>query len=503
MRKIRWPVLCFALTLGFQWVSAVGAQQPREKQPASRLMDPEFWRRQALRDLIPYWAEHAPDPENGGFFMNLSRDWKPLPPWDKVPALISRHVFGFSAAYLLSGDPKYLDIARRGAEYLIGHAWDPEYGGWFDKLTPDGKPFVETKSIPLELYTNVGLTLYYIASGEEMALELVQRSVDIQRTHGLDTKTGGYVQALNRDLSVADYGKNKHAHYGYIGSLLLNLYLGTRDSHVLAWEKELADISLAKMVDRYSWIHGFRSRFDRDWERTPALVDGREFVSVGAELTAALAFLRLYHQSGDPKYLAAGRRLGDQVTRFGFDRERGCWYDLIETVPPHRPVARPVVWWWVQIYGAFLQLQLYRVTGDPAYLETFRESEEFFIKYMRDREQGGVFGSVTPEGSLIGEGHKASDSEWHTSYHEMEHALLNCLYLNLYVNRTPAVLHYRLDGSKDGPRTHFVSLVDDPGVRIKAVTMDGQPWTEFDAVMRSVNVPAGAGHAVRVTFAAN
>jgi hypothetical protein len=73
----------------------------------------------------------------------------------------------------------------------------------------------------------------------------------------------------------------------------------------------------------------------------------------------------------------------------------------------------------------------------------------------------------------------------------------------MYVNRTPAVLHYRLDGSKDGPRTHFVSLVDDPGVRIKAVTMDGQPWTEFDAVMRSVNVPAGAGHAVRVTFAAN
>jgi len=98
----------------------------------------------------------------------------------------------------------------------------------------------------------------------------------------------------------------------------------------------------------------------------------------------------------------------------------------------------------------------------------------------------------------VGEGRKASDSEWHTSYHEMEHALLNYLYLNLYVNRTPAVLHYRLDG----PGTHFVSLVDDPAVGISAVTMDGRPWQDFDGAKRSVNVPAGKAHAVRVTFVA-
>ena len=470
--------------------------RPAFAQPQARLMSPEFWRDQAIKDLIPRWAAHAPDPENGAFFMNLSRDWKPLPPWDKVPALISRHVFGFSAAYLLSGDPRYLEIARQGADYLYGHAWDPKWGGWFDRLTREGNPLVETKNIPLQLYTNVGLALYYITSGDEQALSLVRKSVDIQRTKAFDAKAGGYVQALGRDLSVVDYGKNKHAHYGYIGSLLLNLYLATRDPEVLAWEKELADISLEKMLDRYGWIHGFRSRFDRDWQRTPALIEGREVVSVGAELTAALALLRLYHQTSDPKYLAAGRKLGDQTILWGFDRGRGAWYDLIATAPPYRPVANPIVWWWVQIYGAFLQLQLYHVTGDDAYLESFRKSEEFFVDHMDDREQGGIFGSVTPDGRVIGEGRKASDSEWHTSYHEMEHALLNYLYLNLYVNRTPATLHFLLDG----PRTHFVSLVDDPSVRIAGVTMDGRPWTDFDAARCSVNVPNGTGHSVQVSF---
>jgi len=465
-------------------------------QARARLLAPEFWRVQALKDLIPFWAEHAPDPEGGGFFMNLSRDWRPLPPYDQVPALVSRHVFGFSAAYLLSGEPKYLDVARRGAEFLFAKAWDPDYGGWFDKLTRDGRPLVETKSISLQLYTNVGLTLYYVASGDDRALAFVRKSVDIQRTKGRDPEFGGYVQALNRDLTVLDDGKNKHAHYGYVGSLLLNLYLATRDPEVLAWEKELSDLSLEHLTDRHGWLHGFRSRLDREWKMTPALVDGREVVSTGAQLTGALAFLRLYHQSGDRKYLEAGRRLGELVTRYGFDPERGCWYDLLEAAPPHRPVAKPVIWWWVQIYGSFLQLQLHQATGDPACLDRFRKSEEFYDSRFRDRERGGVFGSVAPDGAFLGEGRKASDSDWHTSYHELEHALLNYLYLSLYVNKTRATLHYRLDG----PRTHHVSLVDDPSVRIVGVEMDGRPWTDFDVVKCTVNVPAGAGHAFQVTF---
>jgi mannose/cellobiose epimerase-like protein (N-acyl-D-glucosamine 2-epimerase family) len=188
-------------------------------------MEAEFWKRQALADLIPYWDKHARDSEFGAFHMNLSRDWKPRPPWEKLPPLVSRHVFGFSAAFLLSGNDRYLEVARRTAEYLLAHAWDSQHGGWFDRLARDGNVSVETKSVANQLYTNVGLTALYMVTGDKQVLSRVQKSVSIQRKRAHDDQFGGYAQALSRDLSVLDDGKNKHAHFSYVGSLLLNLYV--------------------------------------------------------------------------------------------------------------------------------------------------------------------------------------------------------------------------------------------------------------------------------------
>jgi len=92
-----------------------------ERGAENDLMDGSFWRTQILDELIPYWYAHVRDQEFGAFYTNLSRDWQPQSPWDKIPAMISRQVFSFSAAYLLSGEEKYLEVAREGVGYLLEH----------------------------------------------------------------------------------------------------------------------------------------------------------------------------------------------------------------------------------------------------------------------------------------------------------------------------------------------------------------------------------------------
>lgn len=460
------------------------------------VMDGDFWREHGVQDLIPLWYEHALDDEHGGpFYLNLDRQWSAQPPYEKVPAMVSRQVFAFGAAYLLSGDRRYIKVARDGVDYLMEHGWDHEYGGWYDHLNPDNTPKRATKHVQLQLYTNVGLTLYYAATGDNRALDKVNRSLQIREQHGLDKIYGGYCQALGRDLSVFDDGKNKHAHYGYVGSHTLNMYLATRDPDVLEWEKTLCDISIQRMMSPAGWIYGFGSKFTRQWEFVPKRVDGEPVVSSGAALTAALAFVRLYHQTGETRYLEAGQRLADNINTYSFD-ERGGFVDWMRDQEGYPPIATASVSWWIQIYGAFLQLQLYNITEDPTYLERFEKAETFFVDHFIDQEYGGIYPAV----SLDGESARSfKASNWDTAYHELEHALLNYLYLNLYVQGKPAVLHFFLDGGQ-GDRKHYVSLVDDPRITLGGVKINGKPWSRYDAVECSVELPPGAGLRVEVVL---
>lgn len=454
------------------------------------LLDPEFWRQHAVRDLAPLWLRHAPDASSGAFHTSLSREWAPERPTEKVPAMVSRQVFGFSAAYQLSGDERYLKQAAAGAAYLLKNGWDSAYGGWYDRLTPAGEPLDTSKSTPQQLYTDVGLTMYYVTTGDKAALEKVQSSLDIRRTKGRDPRQPGYVQQLNRDLTVADYGKNKHAHYGYVGSLLLNLSLATHDPAVVAYSRELMDMSLGRMKGPGGWLQGFNTKFDREWKMGG---DGST-AETGAQLTAALALFRLYDQTRDTKYLAAGEDLGTRVTAAAFNPATGAWIDRFEAVSPHKPLTDAAVQWWIQIYGSFLQLHLYRHTGEKKYLNNFEQSERFYTTRMLDEEHGGVIPAVTPEGTPSGRIRKASP--WRTSFHELEHALLNFLYLNLYVHGRPATLHYRLHG----PGSYTLTPVDAPGLRIRSVTADGKPWKRYNALLRTVSLPDAKPRTFKVVF---
>jgi len=449
------------------------------------LLDPEHWRRQGVEQLAPLWLEHAPDPEFGGFHAALGPDWKPTSPTDKLTAMQSREVFGLCAAYLLSGDERYFEAAERGAQFVLDHGWDAEHGGWYDKLSRDGRPIEQTKSIQLQLYTNVGLAMWAFVSGDPEALSRVHTSVEIGRRHGWDPIHGGYVQQLNRELGVADWGKNKHAHYGYVGSLLLNLYLTDRRPETLALSRELTDLSLERMRGPEGWVYGFHSKFDRQWRLTPELVDGREAAATGAQLTAALSFLRLAQQTGEDKYRQAGLELGRRITAAAMNSDSGAWIDEVAVQPPHQPLGQSKVHWWIQIYGAFLQLHLYQATGDKQHLQRFEQAERFFDRHFLDRALGGVFAATKVSGEPIGKLHKAGP--WDTAYHEMEHSLLNYVYLSLYVHRRPVELHFRLDGPGEFP----ISLADTPDIRIKSVQRNGDPWREFDAARRTVRLPKG------------
>ena len=256
-------------TTGVRWLFAamtfVGSAVPATGQP-NPLLQGAAWRDLVLVELIPAWQAHVVDSRHGGFHTSLGRDWQPRSPHEKIPAMIGRQVFSFTAAYLLSGEDRHLEVARLGVEYLLAHAWDDRYGGWYDRLTVDGEVLDSTKTAANELYTNVGLALYAFATGDPRARQRVEASLRIRRTRAADPDQGGYFSQLTRELTpAADRRKLKHAHFGYVGSLIPLFQVG-RDPEVLTWWRELMDLTRRRMTDPdLGWVYGFQVPLDRAW----------------------------------------------------------------------------------------------------------------------------------------------------------------------------------------------------------------------------------------------
>ena len=465
--------------------------------PDNKITDGEYWRRQGLTQIIPFWQKNARDTVNGAFFMNLSREGTPLPPWDKHPAMISRQIFGFTSAYLMSGNEKYLTTAGEGAAYLMKHAWDEKYGGWYDLLDQSGKPEITTKSVPNQLYTNVGLTLYFFATGDKDVLTRIKESIRIQKVYAFDSRNGGYYQILNRDLSVADSSKSKHSHYGYTSSLLINMMMITREKEIRDFAEELMQISFNHLTDSPDgWFTGFPAPGSVSWKMAPRLVNDREVVSAGAQLTASLALLRMYELTGKEEYRSKGIDLSTKVMSVAYDSIRGCWFDVFDRKPPYTTEDTSSVTWWLQSYGSLIQLHLFNITQNRRFLNSFSKMASFWDNYFVDKRYGGVYQAVSPSGVPLITGKAVA---WKASYHEMENSLLNYLYLNLYVNHKSATLYFHIKYSKPGTK-HYVSLAEDPAVKITGVKINDKPWKSYDAEEGYVILPESEDLKMEVTL---
>lgn len=81
----------------------------------------------------------------------------------------------------------------------------------------------------------------------------------------------------------------------------------------------------------------------------------------------------------------------------------------------------------------------------------------------------------------------------------MEHALMNYLYLQLYVHKETVELFFNLSAAVDGTR-HYVKIIESPDVIIKRVEISGKDWTNFNAEECCLVLPKGKGMKVKVVL---
>lgn len=471
-----------ALVLGLIFLPS-GAV-PLHAQPADSLLQGALWKTQG-QAILSAWTQHA-RAGNGTFYTELDRTWTPADSSTQYPGMLARHLYSYTAGYLMTGRETYLTETESILEFLIEHGWDETHGGWYNAVTRTGEVVDADKDLFMQIYATTGLALYHIATRDDRAATYLKRSRRFMQNHAWDEEHGGYVDALNRDGSVKASVKDFSPQLAPLSGYLLYLYPATQDQTYLQKAEKIMNLTLTHMQDDRGWI---LERFSRDWTFLPDDAKNSH-INVGHNLEVAWLLLRLHALTGTEKYRRHGLALADKLLKHAFHEETGAWLHKLKRTDPSQHPNTAV--WWVQAYGNMLQLYAYRTTNDERYLDAFRKGAQFWNEAFVDDKYGGTVLRTTLDGAVV-DGDKAVRTK--TSYHAVEHALLNYLYLDLWANDTPVTLHYLLDTS-EVETVRPLPIEDVP--RIERVLVNGTEQMPPDTAAGTVHLPSSPSGPMRL-----
>lgn len=458
--------------------------------PGSNVQDGRYWKDQAINDILPYWTENAMDRDSGAFITNLDAKWKHGSDSHKYPSMIGRHIFSYSAAYLMTGNEEYLDIAEQTKDFLLEKAWDSEHGGWYDVLNRDGTPAIRTRNMFIQTYALTGLAMYYFVTHDREVLEYIIESDRLLETALLDTLNDGYYNVAGEDWQIIDSNKSFASQVAPVSGYLLYMYLATGDSVYLQRSRRIMDWVSDRMRDPGSgWILEY---FDRNWNM---LESDPDIINVGHNIEVAWMLLRLAMLNGTGEMPETARQLEDSLYAATFRKETGLWLTTLGRKDPG--ITDDFTYWWIQAYGNMYSLCSYRFSGNKERLDHFIKGAEFWDSYFLDRDNGDTFTSVCHNG-VAKDSTKANP--YKTSYHSIEQCLLNYLYLSFWVNHEPVRLHFRIIHPREGDLLLPV-LVEDMDIVVRDARYEGISGNEtLTFSERTVTLPEADIARITVTL---
>ena len=495
------------------------------RDPVERLAHHPSWWRSQIIELADFYLRHLfgsseqPKLDYSRYRTSLSLDGDALADGRQESAVLSRLVYGFATAFLMTGRPVYLEAAQAGSTYLAEHFCQKDgedgFTYWIHGLEfqQDGRRAVilaseagddfDAIACYEQIYALAGLAQTFRATGDPALLDLCRSTIGFLRTYFRDSgPDGGYFShidpltfnPLDDDLARNRGRKNWNSIGDHVPAYLVQLYLGSGDEEFRLFLIEIQDLLLTRFQpsDGSPFID---ERFHADWTPDHSWGWQQNRTVVGHNLKIIWNLLRLQACHPDERTVPFCKMLIEPVLTHGFDHLRGGWFDMIERKAPHRLCWHDRKAWWQQEQGilALLELQMLE-PSNPRWARYADASIDFYSCWFLDHEHGGVFFSVTADGTpwLFGqEGQKGGHSMG--GYHAFELCLCASSYGNLVLRQETLSLHFLVVPDRLPNRILRVApdLLPAESVRLGSVLIDGRPWLEFNTTDLTVRLPEG------------
>jgi len=432
---------------------------------------------------------------------------------------ISRLVYGFASAYLLTGDDRYLEGAEKGTEYLREHMrfydLDENIVYWYHGIDVEGRR--ETKvfasefgddfdAIPAyeQIYALAGPIQTYRITGDPRILRDAELTVDLFDRFFLDTEKDGYFSHLDPitlDPRSEALGENRgKKNWNSVGdhapAYLINLWLATGEERYAKMLEYTFDTICEHFPD-YANSPFVQEKFFEDWSHDSRHMWQQNRGVVGHNLKIAWNLMRMFGHLPKEEYKELARKIGDTIPGVGQDRQRGGWYDVMERLRAegqewHRYAFHDRKAWWQQEQGILAYLILTGILDDEEYLQYAREGSAFYNAFFLDHDDGAVYFNVLANGIpyLMGtERFKGSHSM--SGYHSFELCYLAQTYTNLLITKDPLDLYFKPypHGFKDNLLRVAPDILPAGSISIGEVWVDDEPYSDYDADAGIVRLP--------------
>jgi mannose/cellobiose epimerase-like protein (N-acyl-D-glucosamine 2-epimerase family) len=493
------------------------------RKPAEYLFERQDWWVRQVRSLGDFYLKAqfgsaGVDYNQYRTTIKLSGE-KPADNYRQETDTISRLVYGFASAYLLTGDDRYLEGAEKGTAYLREHMrfFDVDEGivYWYHGIDVHGSR--EDKVLASEfgddfdaipayeqIYALAGPVQTYRITGDPRILHDAQLTVDLFDRFYLDRERGGYFSHLDpvtldprsESLGANRAKKNWNSVGDHAPAYLINLYLATGEERYARMLEYTFD-TIEQHFPAYEISPFVQEKFFEDWSADRTHMWQQDRGVVGHNLKIAWNLLRMYGLKPKDKYERLARKIAEVMPPVGSDRQRGGWYDVMERVKGpgeefHRFAFHDRKAWWQQEQAILAYLILTGVLGGAEYQRHAREASSFYNTFFLDHFDGAVYFNVMASGLpyLMGtERYKGSHSM--SGYHSFELCYLAQVYTNLLITKTPLDLHFRPQpgGFKGNLLRVAPDILPAGRVRLGEVWIDGRPYPNFDRENLIVRLP--------------
>ncbi len=150
----------------------------------------EIYRDGLLNDTVPFWLNHAPDEQHGGFMTFLDADGSVVST-DKPMWVMGRITWLLARLYnTVEKREDWLRWARHGIDFIRRHGFDSD-GRMFYAVTRDGRPLRKRRYLFTETFGVIALAEFARAAGDDQAL---QQARDLYRLVLRYYKTPGLLE---------------------------------------------------------------------------------------------------------------------------------------------------------------------------------------------------------------------------------------------------------------------------------------------------------------------